>query len=262
MLLKLDYKNTHQSSRILSLHLILLVLPTLIFAASVFKGDNNDNVDNDNGPNKLITSNLTSNNANSFNNKSFALIQGTKLERETTSSGWQINAGVYLEKSIGDGHSTMWESSSDDDDSSDDEGGTWGLAKGAKRIKKKNRDNKKFSMLSHNDNQPINDVESVVNGTSRAVNGSGPFRLYIYEGVVSVENQANYASDGELNREMDKFKLKKQHSWTEGSIDNGVGDAGGDDDDDVMKSDANSIWNKMYDLAKLYLFVIWIVFEG
>lgn len=237
----------------LTLYLMLLVLPTIIIAVS--RTTTNSNDINKKVLNKrpahnstlvpLINNNTNANvNANSFNNKSFAIIQGTKLERESTSSGWQINAGVYLEKSIGDGHSTMWESSSDDD-SSDDDGWVW--AKGARKSKKK-----KFSMLSHNQG-----ADGVVNSTTNG-NGSARIQMYSYDNVVGIDQLGSeLLTDGEMAMEMDKFKLKKQHSWSE--KDKGEENL---DDGDVLKSDASYIWNKLYDLVRLYVFILWIILVG
>lgn len=243
----------------LTLYLMILVLPTIIIAVS--GTTTNSNYINKKVLNKLPTHNSTlvplinnntntninvniNINANSFNNRSFAIIQGTKLERESTSSGWQINAGVYLEKSIGDGHSTMWESSSDDD-SSDDDG--WGWAKGARKSKKK-----KFSMLSHKQG-----TDGVVNSTTNG-NGSARIQMYRYDGIVDIDQfGSGLLTDGEMTMEMDKFKLKKQHSWSEKG--NGEENL---DDGDVLKSDASYIWNKLYDLVRLYVFILWIILVG
>ncbi|KAI5967521.1 hypothetical protein CANMA_002955 [Candida margitis] len=251
------------NNTMLTLYLILFVLPTIIVAAAgpatnfINKDISNNNLD------EIVHHNSTSSPPvflNNNNNKTFALIQGTKLERESTSSGWQINAGIYLEKSIGDGHSTMWESSSDD--SSDDDENGWGWAKGARRSKKK-----KFSMLSHDQ---AADARNVI--VNEFVNGSyGTIRLYRDDGADSgggivvinttgsdlwMENDDE--SLDELRRERSKFKSKKQHSWSE------IGDDGDGDNegDDSLKSDANHAWNKIYFLVKLYLLIIWIVVAG
>lgn len=267
-----------------TLHLILLVLPTLllIVSGSPINGKNNkvDTLE------KIIKHNSTSypilplliinenknesssnGNNNNNNNSTFALIQGTKLERESTSSGWQINAGVYLEKSIGDGHSTMWESSSDDDSSDEDLGG-WGWAKGAGKSKSK----KKFSMLSHSMEAPqLSSHVDVVNGTSG--NGSATIRLFSHDGVLGIDQLTlDSLAESELAMVGTKFKLKNQHSWSEkgDTRDNKElprGDGCDDDDDDDnddgrLRSDASYIWNKVYDLVKLYVLVLWMVFEG
>lgn len=262
-----------------TLHLLLLVLTTLnllIVSGSPINGKNNkvDSLEKIIKHNStsypilplLITNenkNESSIGNNDTNNNTFALIQGTKLERESTSSGWQINAGVYLEKSIGDGHSTMWESSSDDDDSSDDDLGGWGWAKGAGKSKSK----KKFSMLSHGMEAPqlSSHVGSSSNGTSG--NGSATIRLFSHDGVLGIDQLTlDSLADSELAMESAKFKLKNQHSWSEkgDTRDNKdfVGDDEDDDDDGRLRSDASYIWNKVYDLVKLYVLVLWIVFEG
>ncbi|KAI5954395.1 hypothetical protein KGF54_002170 [Candida jiufengensis] len=75
-------------------------------------------------------------NFQSKNNQSNFKAQGTKIEKEKETEGWELNAGVFVEKSI---HDTELEISSSDDndgiDSSSDEDDWWGKNKPRRRNK-------------------------------------------------------------------------------------------------------------------------------
>ncbi|KAI5963997.1 hypothetical protein KGF57_001108 [Candida theae] len=286
----------------LTINWILLALPIIITAVSGSPMINNNNGQ---GLDKVTTTHNSStslpillksfnntengnnNNNNNNNNNSalFATIQGTKLERESASSGWQINAGVYLEKSIGDGHSTMWESSSDDDSSDDDDGwGGWANRAGKTR-------KKKFSMLSHNvggggacagvhagvdpglqlgNSRAVVDVRMdsicrIGNGTFGTTgNGSSCVWLYSYDGVVGIaQAERESSAEMELVKEKNKFKSKKQHSWSEVGDNKDNHDGVVDDDNgEALRSEANYTWNKFCALGKVYLFILCIVLVG
>lgn len=107
-------------------------------------------------------------------------------------------------------------------------------------------------MLSHNQG-----ANGVVNSTTDG-NGSARIQMYSYDNVVGIDQLGSeLLTDGEMAMEMDKFKLKKQHSWSE----KGKGEENLDDGD-VLKSDASYIWNKLYDLVRLYVFILWIILVG
>ncbi|KAI5962170.1 uncharacterized protein KGF55_003246 [Candida pseudojiufengensis] len=146
---------------------------TINFEVANIKDDDTTNNPTDNLPSEDTVSPIK-------NNNSPFEAQGTRIDKEKDTEGWELNAGVFVEKAISKNSKLEISSSDDDDDgkdsSSDEEFDWWGKKKGMRRNKffKLNIDDRlngylNFSSNSGDVNYPFND--SLIVGNPNFING-------------------------------------------------------------------------------------------